>query len=221
MKCEEHIFDPGQSAFNGLHSLLKTLYVVASAPNIVCHYPNASNSSEIVLVGAHYDSRGSFGFVRAPGGLSSIYCVSYQLTTKVADDDGSGSAVLLSIAKTLKEQQVRFNRQVMLVAFCSEEQGLRGSRALAKQMKDEGKDVVLMIQIDVSLSAPAQYEADAEQMTAYREPGEPMQIAFPDVIGSSTARELMGNVSLIYSPELLVGQTGVWYVYVSSDWSQS
>lgn len=37
----------------------------------------------------------------------------------------------------------------MLVAFCSEEQGLRGSRALAKEMKDQGKDVVLMIQIDV------------------------------------------------------------------------
>ena len=49
-------------------------------------------------------------------------------------------------------------------------------------------------------------------MIAYREPSEPMQIAFPDVIGSSTARELMGNVSLLYSPELLVGQTGVWYV---------
>lgn len=49
-------------------------------------------------------------------------------------------------------------------------------------------------------------------MIAYREPSEPMQIAFPDVIGSSTARELMGNVSLLYSPELLVGQTGVWSV---------
>lgn len=52
LDCYPHVFDP------------------ASAPNIVCSYPNTNNSSEILLVGAHYDSRGSFGFVRAPGGLS-------------------------------------------------------------------------------------------------------------------------------------------------------
>lgn len=47
-------------------------------------------------------------------------------------------------------------------------------------------------------------------MIAYRDPAESMQIAFPDVIGSTTARHLMGNVSLIYSPELTVGETPVW-----------
>lgn len=65
-----------------------------------------------------------------------------------------------------------------------------GSQALAKRLKEEGKDVALMLQMD---------------MLGYRDPSEPRQIAFPDLIGLNEARYLVGNLSLLYAPELQVG----------------
>jgi len=65
-----------------------------------------------VLISAHYDSRGTFGSLRAPGG----------------NDDGSGTTGLLAIARTIKQLGVTFRSNVELVAFAGEEQGLYGSK---------------------------------------------------------------------------------------------
>ncbi|KAG6854347.1 hypothetical protein C0991_007852 [Blastosporella zonata] len=78
-------------------------FLLGFAPNVVC---------------AHYDSRGSFGNLRAPG----------------ADDDGSGTVALLSIARTIKRKEIKFHSNVELVAFAGEEQGLLGSRAYSRQI---------------------------------------------------------------------------------------
>ena len=65
-----------------------------------------------MLISAHYDSRGTFGSLRAPGG----------------NDDGSGTTGLLAIARTIKQLGVTFRSNVELVAFAGEEQGLYGSK---------------------------------------------------------------------------------------------
>lgn len=69
-----------------------------------------------MLISAHYDSRGSFGNTRAPGG----------------NDDGSGTVGILSIARTIARKQVRFRSNVELALFAGEEQGLFGSKAYAR-----------------------------------------------------------------------------------------
>ena len=74
-------------------------------------YPSIEDTTETVLLSAHYDSRGSFGSVRAPGG----------------NDDGSGTAGILAIARTIKRLGIKFRSNVELVAFAGEEQGLLGS----------------------------------------------------------------------------------------------
>ena len=74
------------------------------------------DTTETVLLSAHYDSRGSFGSVRAPGG----------------NDDGSGTAGLLAIARTIKRLGIKFRSNVELVAFAGEEQGLLGSGQYAR-----------------------------------------------------------------------------------------
>ena len=79
-------------------------------------YPSTVNTTETILLSAHYDSRGSFGSTRAPGG----------------DDDGSGTVALLSIARTIARTGVTFKKNVQLCAFAGEEQGLVGSRAYAR-----------------------------------------------------------------------------------------
>lgn len=104
---------------------------------------------DLVILGAHYDSRGTFGQVRAPGG----------------DDDASGVSALLSIARLFESYNIQFKRTVVLAFFSGEEQGLWGSRGYAKLLKEENRNVRLMLQAD---------------MLGYHAPGEPMQLAFPD-----------------------------------------
>lgn len=44
-------------------------------------------------------------------------------------------------------------------------------------------------------------------MIGYRVPGEPLQMARPDIIGLPEAAWLVGNLSTVYCPELQVGYT--------------
>ncbi|KAF5333206.1 hypothetical protein D9611_002532 [Ephemerocybe angulata] len=144
------------------------------APNVICRYPSLTKTDDLVILSGHYDSRGSFGSARAPGG----------------DDDGSGTTGILSIARTIARRRIQFHANVELVAFAGEEQGLLGSRAYSRQLRAQNASVVLMIQAD---------------MTAYRAPGEPLQLGLPERIGTPDVTNLVGNISALYSPELTVG----------------
>ncbi|KAF8914234.1 hypothetical protein CPB84DRAFT_1758773 [Gymnopilus junonius] len=151
-------------------------FLIGFAPNVICRYTGIKDSKATVLISGHYDSRGSFGSVRAPGG----------------DDDGSGTTGVLSIARTIARKGVKFHSNVELAFFAGEEQGLLGSRAYARELRAADANLTLMIQAD---------------MTAYRAPGEPLQIGFPDVIGTPEVTQLVANISAIYSPELQIGIT--------------
>ncbi|PPQ70447.1 hypothetical protein CVT26_013941 [Gymnopilus dilepis] len=146
------------------------------APNVICRYTGTQETNATVLISGHYDSRGSFGSVRAPG----------------ADDDGSGTVGVLSIARTIGRKGVKFHSNVELAFFAGEEQGLLGSRAYARELRAAGANITLMVQAD---------------MTAYRAPGEPLQIGFPDLIGTPEVTQFVANISAIYSPELQIGTT--------------
>ncbi|TFY77201.1 hypothetical protein EWM64_g6811, partial [Hericium alpestre] len=139
-------------------------------------YPASVNTTATVLISAHYDSRGSFGSTRAPGG----------------DDDGSGITGLVAIARAIGRSGVKFRSNVELVAFAGEEQGLYGSNAYANELRNEDKNLTLMVQAD---------------MTAYHVPGEPAQIGLPETIGTPEVTQLAANISALYSPELTVGYT--------------
>ncbi|GAA5853196.1 hypothetical protein JCM8547_000237 [Rhodosporidiobolus lusitaniae] len=137
--------------------------------------------NETVVLAAHYDSRGSFGKPTAPG----------------ADDDASGTALVLAVAREIAHSSVRFARKVVFCLFAGEEQGLLGSqwyaRRLAGETKEGGReDVAFMLQVD---------------MVGFRKEGEPMQLARPDLIGLKEAGWLVGNLSEIYAPELVPGYT--------------
>ncbi|KAJ7368683.1 Zn-dependent exopeptidase [Mycena albidolilacea] len=146
------------------------------APNVICAYPSTVNTTATVLLSAHYDSRGSFGSTRAPGG----------------DDDGSGTMAILAIARTIARKGIKFQSNVQLAAFAGEEQGLLGSKAYARKLRDIDANITVMIQAD---------------MLAYRKQGEPPQLGLPFTIGTTEVTQLVANVSAIYSPELKVGFT--------------
>ena len=86
---------------------------------------------EYIIIGAHYDHLG----VRD----GQIY--------NGADDNASGTATIIEMARILKSQQNSLKRSVIVAAFDAEEIGLWGSNYLAKQL-DLSK-VKLMMSIDM------------------------------------------------------------------------
>ncbi len=95
---------------------------------------DAGNAKRIVLVTGHYDSRNSDTLdVKgdAPG----------------ANDDGSGTAVSLECARVLSK--MKFPATIIFLTVAGEEQGLNGSRHIAKMAKDEGWDLEAVLNNDI------------------------------------------------------------------------
>uniref|UniRef100_A0A7S2TKG8 Peptidase M28 domain-containing protein n=1 Tax=Lotharella oceanica TaxID=641309 RepID=A0A7S2TKG8_9EUKA len=80
-----------------------------SSNNILAFKASSDPSAKYVVVGAHYDSRPFTGL--APG----------------AEDNGSGSAALLTMAEAFANRNLQTRNNVVFVAFTGEEEGLYGS----------------------------------------------------------------------------------------------
>jgi hypothetical protein len=83
------------------------VYQTVTYYNVVAVQPGTDNTAETIVVGAHYDS------VNNPG----------------ADDNGTGTALVMEIARVLSQH--RASRNIHYVLFDREEQGRRGSIAYA------------------------------------------------------------------------------------------
>jgi len=147
--------------------------------NVVAIWPGGfENNTEVVVVGAHYDSRASnvnSPTDRAPG----------------ANDDGSGTSTLLQIAKIISSQNVRFLRTIHLVAFSGEEQGLYGSAAYANKLVEDKANVVAMLQAD---------------MIAYQKPGSPPLLGFPLNYTTPALTEVAITAANTYAPGTSTGR---------------
>jgi len=115
-------------------------------PQIVAELRGTVNPERVVVIGAHLDSTAGYFASKAPG----------------ADDNGSGSAVLLELARIIGEGGASFKNTLRLCLFTGEEQGLLGSRALAQRWKQEGVDIIAMLNAD---------------MVGYRQSGQPITLA--------------------------------------------
>ena len=115
------------------HSVTAQRYTVYEVPsdNLEIALAGTAQASEIIVVGAHYDSvRGS------PG----------------ANDNASGVAALLEIGRALKGAGLR--RTVRLIAFVNEEPpffywGEMGSGVYAKAARARGDDIGLMMSLEM------------------------------------------------------------------------
>ena len=92
---------------------------------------------EFVAVGAHYDHVG----ICAPGAADSI--------CNGADDDGSGTTAILSMAEALAKAPTRPKRSVIFVWHCGEEKGLWGSRYFTEYPTIPLDHVVAQLNIDM------------------------------------------------------------------------
>jgi len=133
----------------------------------------ASAATPTVVVGAHYDSYGN-----APG----------------ANDNGSGSAAVLELARLLKDTAPR-DKRLRLVLFVNEEPPYdrtpeMGSYRYAKSLKDAGENVIGMISLET-------IGAFSDEPGSQRYPF-PFDLVFPDVANFVAFVALPGGRSFLH-----------------------
>ena len=131
-QAEKWIVDAFASAGHALEAVRSAPFQLpngATAANVVC-YPDRVDKP-FILVCAHYDSRSEAPHTDAPG----------------ADDNASGIAVMLEVARILRVALP--TTPVMYAAFAGEEQGLLGSSALALRALEEQWAIDLVVNLDM------------------------------------------------------------------------
>ena len=94
--------------------------------------------NEMVAIGAHYDH---IGLSQNPNATDKI--------NNGADDDGSGTVSVLSIAEALAKAPIRPKRSVLFVWHCGEEKGLWGSQYFNTFPTVNIKNVIAQLNIDM------------------------------------------------------------------------
>jgi hypothetical protein len=102
---------------------------------------DASRKQEAVVVVGHYDSRATDvldGRSDAPGAV----------------DNGSGTAMVLELARVFADQKPAID--LYLVAVAGEEQGLIGAAHLAERLQKEGRVVRAVVSVDIAGNSEGQ-----------------------------------------------------------------
>jgi hypothetical protein len=104
-------------------------------PNVVALLPGVDPTlkGEYIGIGGHLDHLGKQGAVIYPG----------------ADDDGSGSTAVLSIAHAMVVNPVKPKRSILFMTFCGEELGLIGSSYLVNHPMVPLNKMVSELQMDM------------------------------------------------------------------------
>jgi hypothetical protein len=92
--------------------------------NVVGRIPGNGDLDGVVVIGAHYDHLG-FG---AEGSLEP----DSRAVHNGADDNASGAAALLEVARQMQERHGQLRRDVVFVAFSAEERGLVGASNIVR-----------------------------------------------------------------------------------------
>ena len=106
-------------------------------PSIIMTVEGQSKSDEIVIIGGHADSiAGWWGRANAsaPG----------------ADDNASGIASITEVIRVMVETGYKPQRTIKFMAYAAEEVGLLGSSDIAKRFAKENKNVVGVVQFDMT-----------------------------------------------------------------------
>jgi len=111
--------------------------------NVIGRIPGNGELDGVVVIGAHYDH---LGF----GGEGSLEPDSRAIHNG-ADDNASGTAALLEVARQMNERRGQLKRDVVFMAFAAEERGLVGASNIVRG-PPEGlviEDIVAMLNMDM------------------------------------------------------------------------
>jgi len=138
--CESSFFQFFRVSPMMTHSL--DVAIDDKAQNVAAILPGSDSvlRNEYVVVGAHYDHLGrSTTFSRAAS--------TYHFVHPGADDNASGTAVVLELARRFRELPTR--RSILFVNFSAEELGLIGSQVFVRQLPVPRDSIVTMVNLDM------------------------------------------------------------------------
>jgi aminopeptidase YwaD len=99
-----------------------------------------NSATTTIVIGAHYDHLGYGSPISRHVGVPSVH--------PGADDNASGVAVMIELARLLKASEYN-QHNFVFVAFGAEEKGLLGSKAFVQDTVNRMPDVLAMINIDM------------------------------------------------------------------------
>ncbi|MFO7799065.1 MAG: M20/M25/M40 family metallo-hydrolase [Rhodohalobacter sp.] len=108
--------------------------------NVVAGITGTENTGQFIIVGAHYDGQGH-------GGTISLNHESADTLHSSADDNASGVAGLMHLARELSEEPL--SKSVLFLAFSGEEMGLLGSRYFTDNLQISPDSILAMINFDM------------------------------------------------------------------------
>ncbi len=101
----------------------------------------AANSTEAIVIGAHYDHVGMGGRLSVTPDVAEIH--------NGADDNASGTAAVIEMAKAAMKQRTRFPRALVFAAFAGEERGLLGSAHYTSTPSVPMANTIAMVNLDM------------------------------------------------------------------------
>lgn len=108
--------------------------------NVVGQIEGSEYPGRYIIIGAHYDGQGL-------GGMISMSHDKEDVIHNSADDNASGTAGLLYLARELAQNPMRTS--VKFIAFSGEELGLQGARHYVDEMEIQKDSVLAMINLDM------------------------------------------------------------------------
>ncbi len=112
--------------------------------NVIAVLPGSDpdRAGEAVVIGAHYDHVGH-------GGRLSVTPERAGEIHNGADDNASGTAAIIEMARTAAGQRARFPRTLVFIAFAGEERGLLGSAHYVADPTIPTASTVAMLNLDM------------------------------------------------------------------------
>jgi len=129
--------DPALTAAAGETELIP---VRDTGYNVMAYLPSANDTT--IIVGAHYDHLGW-------GGPTSRYRGEEKKIHSGADDNGSGVAALLELARMYSARHDELKYSYLLVAFSGEEKGLLGSTHFVRHLPVDSSKIRMMLNMDM------------------------------------------------------------------------
>jgi len=142
-------------------------YNSSSVQNVVAYKAGTGLPEHQIIVGAHRDAVSV-----SPG----------------ADDNGSGTAGVLEVARVLKDIETEMT--FIFILFTGEEQGLNGSWHYANEAAANGDSIVAMINMDM-----IGYEGNLNDVTIYHSPDATYAELYRDLADSLSGVSLTGHLS--------------------------
>jgi Tol biopolymer transport system component len=113
----------------------------SKSDNVLGWLPAINGSKETLVIGAHYDHLGM--------GIEGSLSPKWGVVHNGADDNASGVAGVLALARYFGAHKSQLNRNLLFIAFGGEELGVLGSSYFVKHPVEPLQEVVAMLNMDM------------------------------------------------------------------------